>query len=46
MAFDGHVSRRMLEHYSHTRMEAKRKAVDSLLPVAGRVEERAAALPN
>lgn len=30
MAIAGHVSRRMLERYSHVRMEAKRKAVDSL----------------
>jgi integrase len=47
MALAGHVSRRMMEHYSHIRMEAKRKAVDSLMPVASRhVEETAAALPN
>ncbi len=26
----GHVSQRMLEHYSHVRLEAKRKALDSL----------------
>ena len=30
MAIAGHVSRRMLEWYSHVRMEAKRKAVESL----------------
>jgi integrase len=30
MAIAGHVSRRMLERYSHVRMEAKRKAVESL----------------
>jgi integrase len=29
----GHVSRKMMEHYSHVRMEAKRKAVDWLTPV-------------
>ena len=28
-----HVSRKMMEHYSHIRMEAKRKAVDGLTPV-------------
>jgi integrase len=28
MAIAGHVSRRMLEHYSHIRMEAKRTAVE------------------
>jgi hypothetical protein len=27
MAMVGHVSRRMLDHYSHTRMQAKRSAV-------------------
>jgi hypothetical protein len=26
----GHVSRAMMEHYSHTRMEAKRAAVEGL----------------
>jgi len=31
MALAGHVSRRMLEHYSHIRMEAKREAVQSLI---------------
>jgi integrase len=30
MAIAGHVSRRMLERYSHVRMEAKRKAVETL----------------
>jgi integrase len=33
----GHVSKQMLKHYSHIRMEAKRRAVDSLVvkkPVA------------
>jgi hypothetical protein len=30
MAIAGHVSHRMLERYSHVRMEAKRKAVESL----------------
>ena len=30
MAIAGHTSRRMLERYSHVRMEAKRKAVESL----------------
>jgi integrase len=29
----GHVSKRMLTHYSHIRMEAKRKAVEALVPV-------------
>ena len=26
----GHLSRRMLEHYSHIRLDAKRKALDAL----------------
>lgn len=30
MAIAGHVSREMLEHYSHIRQQAKRKAVESL----------------
>jgi integrase len=30
MAIAGHVSRRMLERYSHVRMEAKRKALEVL----------------
>jgi hypothetical protein len=30
MSLAGHVSREMLEHYSHIRMEAKRRAVESL----------------
>src|SRR5208283_1494944 len=30
MAIAGHVSRRMLERYSHVRMEAKRNAMETL----------------
>lgn len=30
MSIAGHVSKEMLEHYSHIRMEAKRNAVDAL----------------
>ena len=30
MALAGHVSRAMMERYSHLRMEAKRRAVDDL----------------
>jgi integrase len=30
MALAGHMSREMLEHYSHVRMEAKRKAIETL----------------
>ena len=35
MAISGHVSKQMLEHYSHIRMQAKRdavKAIDSFKP--------------
>jgi integrase len=31
MAIAGHVSRKMLEHYSHIRMDAKRRAVAALM---------------
>jgi integrase len=30
MAIAGHVSRKMLEHYSHIRLEAKRQALDAI----------------
>jgi hypothetical protein len=30
MSIAGHVSRAMLEHYSHIRMDAKRRALESL----------------
>jgi hypothetical protein len=30
MSVAGHVSQRMLEHYSHVRLAAKRKALDGL----------------
>ena len=30
MSIAGHVSREMLEHYSHVRLDAKRRALDSL----------------
>jgi integrase len=33
LSIAGHVSRRMMEHYSHVRMEAKRKALEGLSPV-------------
>ena len=38
MAIAGHLSRQMLEHYSHVRMQAKReavKAIDSFRPSEG-----------
>jgi integrase len=34
MALVGHVSRKMLEHYSHIRVQAKRDAVQLLEPKA------------
>jgi hypothetical protein len=37
MAIAGHVSRKMLEDYSHIRMEAKRRALDALSTRLGRV---------
>ena len=40
MAIAGHISHKMLGHYSHVRREAKRKAVDVL---AGPVFEESAA---
>ena len=30
MAIAGHVSRKMIEHYSHIRLEAKRAALDAI----------------
>jgi len=35
MAIAGHVSRRMLERYSHVRMEAKRTALETLSKSTG-----------
>jgi Phage integrase family len=32
MSIAGHVSQRMLAHYSHIRVDAKRKALDALAP--------------
>jgi integrase len=34
-AISGHLSRKMLEHYSHVRLEAKRLAVESLDAIGG-----------
>jgi len=48
MAIAGHVSRQMLEHYSHIRMVAKRVALDSIstplpeVPVGGKVADSGA----
>ena len=40
----GHVSKQMLKHYSHIRMEAKRRAVDSLVRIATPEQEKAKVL--
>jgi hypothetical protein len=34
MAIAGHVSRKMIEHYSHIRMETKRAALDGIAKAA------------
>jgi hypothetical protein len=34
-AISGHLSSKMLEHYSNVRLEAKRRAVESLDAMAG-----------
>ena len=41
-SISGHLSRRMLEHYSHIRIDARRKALDAL----DESRERADASPN
>src|SRR5262252_3007935 len=38
MAIAGHVSQKMLAHYSHVRVEAKRKALDALAGSAKNAE--------
>jgi len=45
MAIAGHVSREMLEHYSHIRLEAKRKALSSLDNVTFLAQLQERALP-
>jgi len=37
MDIAGHVSRNMLKHYSHIRMEAKRQALEGIVPKAAAV---------
>ena len=46
LSIAGHVSRKMMEHYSHVRMEAKRKAIEGLTPVAAVESEAAADRPR
>jgi hypothetical protein len=45
LSIAGHVSRKMMEHYSHIRMEAKRKAIEGLTPV-GAVDSEATAVAS
>jgi integrase len=40
MAIAGHVSRQMLEHYSHVRLDLKRKALDGLATRKGNSESK------
>jgi integrase len=42
-SISGHLSRRMLEHYSHVRLDAKRKALDELDVWRERLADRVAA---
>ena len=42
MAISGHVSRQMLEHYSHVRLDLKRKALDGLATRKGNSEGKRA----
>jgi integrase len=35
-SISGHLSRRMLEHYSHIRIEAKRQALDDFARIPAR----------
>lgn len=44
MAISGHVSRKMIEHYSHIRMDAKRSATDAI--VEGGVNQNVNQLPT
>jgi hypothetical protein len=40
MSIAGHLSRKMLEHYSHIRLQAKRRALDAIAaqPLQGLIE--------
>jgi integrase len=46
LSIAGHVSRKMMEHYSHIRMEAKRKALEVLVPVLAVESELSAVGPR
>ena len=45
-SISGHLSRRMLEHYSHIRLEAKRKALEELDARRGTIPPAKAPLWN
>ena len=42
----GHVSQRMLKHYSHIRMEAKRKALESIVAANPKPAQEEAMVPD
>ncbi len=46
LSIAGHVSRKMMEHHSHIRMEAKRKALEGLTPVVAVESELIAVAPR
>jgi integrase len=46
LSIAGHVSRKMMEHYSHVRMEAKRKALETLTPIVSVESEVVAGWPR
>ncbi len=46
MAIAGHLSRKMLEHYSHIRMAAKRTALDNIVPQSQSVNIQAGVNQN
>jgi integrase len=48
MSVAGHMSRQMMEHYSHVRMAAKRSALDALSsgPIASAEHDRTKAVPT
>lgn len=46
MAIAGHVSRKMLKHHSHIRMEAKRVALDAIAQAPNQAETPAGVRQN
>ena len=45
-SISGHLSRRMLEHYSHIRLDAKRKALDALDEQRQQTAQESSATPS